>query len=113
MRGAALLIPTLMVVCSARAQTSAPQQTVIKAGRLVDGRSANVQTNVGILISGERIQAVGPVAQITAQAPNARVIDLGQMTVLPGSRPDGSLTSSPWLAIPRGISRNSNPSSSL
>jgi imidazolonepropionase-like amidohydrolase len=84
MRGAALLIPALMIVCSARAQTSAPQQIVIKAGRLVDGRSANVQTNVGILISGERIQAVGPVAQITAQAPNARVIDLGQMTVLPG-----------------------------
>src|SRR6266550_2386226 len=84
MRGAALLIPTLMFVCSARAQTSAPKQTVIKAGRLVDGRSANVQTNVGILISGERIQAVGPVAQITAQAPNARLIDLGQMTVLPG-----------------------------
>ena len=84
MRGAALLIPALMIVCSARAQTAAPQQVVIKAGRLVDGRSANVQTNVGILISGERIQAVGPVAQITAQAPNARVIDLGQMTVLPG-----------------------------
>jgi imidazolonepropionase-like amidohydrolase len=84
MRGAALLIPALMFVCSARAQTSAPQQIVIKAGRLVDGRSANVQTNVGILISGERIQAVGPVAQITAQAPNARVIDLGQRTVLPG-----------------------------
>src|SRR5947208_9599318 len=84
MRGAALLIPTLMIVCSARAQTSAPQQTVIKAGRLVDGRSANVQTNVGILIAGERIRAVGPVAQITAQAPNARVIDLSQMTVLPG-----------------------------
>jgi predicted amidohydrolase YtcJ len=40
--------------------------------------------NVGIGISGERIQAVGPVAQITAQTPNARVIDLGQMTLHPG-----------------------------
>ena len=39
---------------------------------------------IGILIAGERIRAVGPVAQITAQAPNARVIDLSQMTVLPG-----------------------------
>ena len=57
---------------------------LIKAGRLIDGRSATAQTNVGILISGERILAVGPVAQITARASGARVIDLSQMTVLPG-----------------------------
>src|SRR5436190_8929817 len=84
MRGAALLIPTLMFVCSARAQTSAPQQTVIKAGRLVDGRSANVQTNVGILVEGERIVAVGPLAQVQGQAKNATVVDLAGLTVLPG-----------------------------
>jgi len=57
---------------------------LIKAGRLIDGRSAQVQTNVGILIDSERIRAVGPLAQVQAQAPNARVIDLSQMTVLPG-----------------------------
>ena len=57
---------------------------LIKAGRLIDGRSAQVQTNVGILIDSERIRAVGPQAQVQAQAPNARVIDLSQMTVLPG-----------------------------
>src|SRR5262245_55921056 len=85
MRGAELLAAVLLVVSAqAPAQAPAPQQVLIKAGRLIDGRSASVQTNVGILISGERIQAVGPVAQITAQAPNARVIDLSQMTVLPG-----------------------------
>jgi imidazolonepropionase-like amidohydrolase len=61
-----------------------PQPILIKAGRLIDGRSAQAQTNVGILIEGERIRAVGPVAQVQAQAPNARVIDLSQMTVLPG-----------------------------
>ena len=61
-----------------------PQQVLIKAGRLVDGRSQQVQTNVGILIEGERIKAVGPLAQIQGQAPNARVIDLSQMTLLPG-----------------------------
>jgi imidazolonepropionase-like amidohydrolase len=60
------------------------QQVLIKAGRLVDGRSPQVQTNVGLLIEGERIKAVGPLAQIQGQAPNARVIDLSQMTVLPG-----------------------------
>src|SRR5213596_3288273 len=60
------------------------QQVLVKAGRLVDGRSQQVQTNVGILIDGERIRAVGPLAQVQAQAPTARVIDLSQMTVLPG-----------------------------
>src|SRR5260221_4924976 len=61
-----------------------PQQVLIKAGRLIDGRSQQVQTNVGILIEGERIKAVGPLAQIQSQAGSARVIDLSQMTVLPG-----------------------------
>ena len=64
---------------------TAPRPLVlIKAGRLIDGRSAQAQTNVGILIEGERIRAVGPLAQVQAQAPNARVIDLSEMTVLPG-----------------------------
>ena len=65
-------------------QAASPQQILIKAGRLVDGRSPQVQSTVGILIEGERIKAVGPLAQIQGQAANARVIDLGQMTVLPG-----------------------------
>src|SRR5216683_2096503 len=90
MRGLALLCTGLVLLPPVHAQTApaapaAPaQQILIKAGRLVDGRSAIAQPNVGILIEGERIRAVGPLAQIQAQAPNARVIDLGQMTVLPG-----------------------------
>ena len=83
----------LAVICAvaipgraiAQAPPAAPAQTVlIKAGRLVDGRSQQVQTNVGILVEGERIRAVGPIAQVQGQAANARVIDLSQMTVLPG-----------------------------
>src|SRR5437016_1507864 len=84
MRGSALLCTGLILLPAVHAQTAPAQQILIKAGRLVDGRSATAQPNVGILIEGERIRAVGPVAQITAQAPNARVIDLSQMTVLPG-----------------------------
>src|SRR2546430_606804 len=83
MRGLPLLVAGLLLIPGLAAQTP-PPQVLIKAGRLIDGRSATAQTNVGILIAGERIRAVGPVAQITAQAPNARVIDLSQMTVLPG-----------------------------
>src|SRR5437773_10587433 len=63
---------------------SRAQPTLIKAGRLIDGRTDQVQTNVGILIDGDRIRAVGPLAQVQAQAQNAKVIDLSQMTVLPG-----------------------------
>jgi imidazolonepropionase-like amidohydrolase len=83
MRGLMLLFVGLVALSAASAQTP-PQMVLIKAGRLVDGRSATVQPNVGILIEGERIRAVGPLAQLQAQAANARVIDLGQMTVLPG-----------------------------
>ena len=61
-----------------------PQPILIKAGRLIDGRADQAQANVGILIDGDRIRAVGPLAQVQAQAQNARVIDLSQMTVLPG-----------------------------
>jgi imidazolonepropionase-like amidohydrolase len=77
-----MLVHALILVLFVQA---APQQQVlIKAGRLVDGRSPQVQSNIGILIEGERVKAVGPLAQVQGQAPNARVIDLSQMTVLPG-----------------------------
>jgi imidazolonepropionase-like amidohydrolase len=82
MRGFMLLFVGLIALPAANAQS--PQVVLIKAGRLVDGRAAAVQANVGILIEGERIKAVGPLAQIQGQAANARVIDLSQMTVLPG-----------------------------
>jgi len=62
----------------------APPRIFIKAGRLIDGRSDQPQSNVGVLIEGDRIKAVGPVAQIQGQAGDAKVIDLSQMTVLPG-----------------------------
>ena len=86
MRRLSLLLTVLATPLAAQgeAPTAPPQQILIKAGRLIDGRSAQVQTNVGILIDGERIRTVGPLAQVQAQAPNAKVIDLSQMTVLPG-----------------------------
>jgi imidazolonepropionase-like amidohydrolase len=68
-----------------RAQARPPAPRVlVKAGRLVDGRGGPVQTAVGILIEGERIRAVGPLADVERTAAGARVIDLGALTVLPG-----------------------------
>src|SRR5207247_7404697 len=60
------------------------QPTLIKAGRLIDGRADQAQANVGILFARNRIRAFGPLAQVQPQAQNAKVIDLSQMTVLPG-----------------------------
>ncbi|MGH7676525.1 MAG: amidohydrolase family protein, partial [Gemmatimonadales bacterium] len=59
-------------------------RVLIKAGRLIDGRANDVRTGVGILIEGDRISAVGPIARLEPQAAGARVIDLSGMTVLPG-----------------------------
>ena len=82
---AVIFVVAIPGFATAQAPPAATAPTVlIKAGRLVDGRSQQVQTNVGILVEGERIRAVGPIAQVQAQAANARVIDLSQMTLLPG-----------------------------
>src|SRR5216117_3017211 len=83
MRGLPLLVAGLLLIPCLGAQTP-PPQVLIKAGRLIDGRSATAQTNVGILVEGERITWVGPLAQVQGQAKNATVVDLAGLTVLPG-----------------------------
>src|SRR3954464_7853253 len=60
---------------------SAQPLTVIKAGTLIDGRSNEVKHNQVIVIRGNRIESVGANANID---PAAKVIDLSNMTVLPG-----------------------------
>jgi imidazolonepropionase-like amidohydrolase len=57
---------------------------LVKAGRLIDGRADAPRTGVAILVEGERIKAVGSLAQLEPQAKGARVIDLSRLTVLPG-----------------------------
>jgi imidazolonepropionase-like amidohydrolase len=54
---------------------------VIHAGRLIDGTSTTVRSNVSILIAGEKIAAVQDGLQTP---PGARVIDLRTATVMPG-----------------------------
>lgn len=75
---------SLAVAGQAAQHSDQGRQILIKAGRLIDGRADTPQRNVGILIEGQRIKAVGPWAQIQPQAGNADLIDLSQMTVLPG-----------------------------
>src|SRR5881396_1345098 len=59
----------------------ANQVVAIHAGKLFDAKSGNLLNNQIVLIRGERIADVGPNIQIPREA---RVIDLGTATVLPG-----------------------------
>jgi imidazolonepropionase-like amidohydrolase len=59
--------------------------TLIKTGRLLDPRSGTVLSPAAVLIQGDRIARVGAPAQVQAEAPaGARIIDLGNATLLPG-----------------------------
>ena len=60
---------------------SCSQVTAIKAGRLVDPEAGTVLNDQVILIRDNKIEAVGKGLAIPA---DAKVIDLSQMTVLPG-----------------------------
>ena len=54
--------------------------TLLRAARLLDVRSGKLVENASVLISGDRITAINPAAPPT----NARVLDLGDVTLLPG-----------------------------
>jgi imidazolonepropionase-like amidohydrolase len=70
--GALLLLPIF----------ASPGQTyVIKAGRLIDGQSAEMRRNVIIVVQGNKIVALGQHADTPK---DAVILDLGDKTVLPG-----------------------------
>jgi imidazolonepropionase-like amidohydrolase len=55
----------------------------VRAGHLFDSKTGRMLTNQVVVISGERITAVGPEGQVKIPA-GAQVIDLRNATVLPG-----------------------------
>src|SRR5437588_10076593 len=63
-------------------QAKAPERVLVKAAHLVDGQSDAVRDGFAVLIEGDRIQKVGPPAEM--QAPGVKVIDLGNSWLLPG-----------------------------
>lgn len=84
-----MLALVLLNVCVANAQSKPDSQasaaTLLKAGRVLDVKTGRYVENSGILIDGDRIKEVGPVADVQKHAPRgASVIDLGSATVLPG-----------------------------
>jgi imidazolonepropionase-like amidohydrolase len=80
-----LLVAVVSLAANAQAQVAekreTPQQTALRAARLIDVRNGITITNAMVLIEGERIKAVG--ANLTIPT-SARTIDLGNVTLLPG-----------------------------
>lgn len=62
-------------------QPATPPLVVVRAARLLDGRGGAPVSPAVVIVRGERIEAVGAGAAVPA---NARVLDLGTATLLPG-----------------------------
>lgn len=78
----ALALSTLPSVLFAQeGPKAAPEVVVLKAARLFDGRGDAVVNNGVVIVEGGTIKAAGPGLAVPA---GARVIDLGDATLLPG-----------------------------
>jgi len=61
--------------------------TVLKNGTLIDGSGQNPIPNAVVVIKGDKIEAVGPLAEFDLTAfdgPDHKVIDLGGKVIMPG-----------------------------
>jgi imidazolonepropionase-like amidohydrolase len=74
---AALTLAGSSAVCAADA--TAPELIALRAVHLFDATGTRLNTNTVIVVQGERIVSIG-----TAVPAGARVIDLGEATLLPG-----------------------------
>lgn len=77
------LIMLVLTIAATAAHAADPPEVYIRAGRLLDVRSGKMLTDQIIVIRGERIERVGPAAEIRVPQ-GAAVVDLSGATVLPG-----------------------------
>lgn len=75
------LLAGLSLTLAAQGAPTPARPLVLKAARLYDGKADRMQTPGLLVVQGSTILAVGPGAAIPA---GARVIDLGDATLLPG-----------------------------
>src|SRR5688572_23173177 len=61
----------------------APSTVVLRAARMITIASPEVVQNAAVVVTGERIVAAGPSRSVAIPA-GARIIDLGDVTLLPG-----------------------------
>ena len=61
------------------------QKYLIKAGKLFDSETGQFKTNMSILVSNEKIEAVKPAKEVTAkEEKDYTLVDLSTYAVLPG-----------------------------
>ena len=75
-----LLVLIVLCVFAPPALSAQDTPTLVRAARMLDVRSGKIVNNVSILVVGDRISAINP----ATPPANARMIDLGDVTLLPG-----------------------------
>jgi imidazolonepropionase-like amidohydrolase len=103
--GISVVVSLLMgAICHAQ-ESKAPESAAIRAGKVLDVRTGNYESDQIIWIEGEKIKAIGKAAEIQRQLPaGAKIIDLSSLTVLPGLIDAHThLTASPETVGPAGL----------
>src|SRR5688572_10558253 len=70
-------------VTQAQQPTAAPTTYVLRAARVIDGAGSAPIANGVVVVTGNRITAVGRSGSVTVPS-GAQMIDLGDATLLPG-----------------------------
>ena len=74
----------LLVLIALTTTAVADNPKIIKAARLFDGRAEKLATNTAVLVEDGKIKAVGAASELAKRSPSAQMIDLGDVTLLPG-----------------------------
>ena len=83
LRFALFAFAAVLSVPLSAAEETAPRLLVIKAAHVVDPVSGTILPAQAIVIENDKVRSIGPVASVAVPA-GAKVIDLGDATVLPG-----------------------------
>jgi imidazolonepropionase-like amidohydrolase len=78
-----LVMAFLLAASAAAQEPSGSGTTVLRAARLIDGTGAPPVSNAVVVVTNNKIVAVGRAGEVTIPA-GARTIDLGNATLLPG-----------------------------
>jgi len=84
----AVLCSAISLCFTAPAQSPKPPEaapaTIIKAGRVLDVKAGKYLDGQSVLVRDGNIEAIAPATELQKQTPGAKVIDLGNATLLPG-----------------------------